>query len=87
MTSNRKIKLYTISIYCMQCEALLYVYQKEGPGQLIKCFVDRIIEDKTNKDLSCSNCGQEFARKAIIHNRPAHKIIQGKIFTRGHCKK
>ena len=50
---------------------------------LIKCYVDMIIEDRTKGDLKCPHCGQEFARHAVIHNRPAHKIIQGKVFAKG----
>ena len=79
--------IYTIQIHCQRCQQHLYAYQKEGPGTLIKCYVDRITEDHTRGDLKCPECGQEFARLAVIHNRPAHKIIQGKVFTRGHCKK
>jgi len=73
----------TIDVHCARCKALLYRYRKEGLGHLVKCFVDMILEDHTNKDLKCPKCGQEFARHAKIHNRPAHKIIQGKIFVRG----
>jgi hypothetical protein len=79
--------IYTIHIHCQGCKQHLYTYQKEGPGTLVKCYVDRITEDTTHGDLKCPGCGQEFARLASIHNRPAHKIIQGKVFTRGHCKK
>lgn len=79
--------IYAISIHCKRCQKHLYTYQKEGPGMLIKCYVDRIIEDETHGNLKCPECGQEFARLASVHNRPAHKIIQGKVFTRGHCKK
>lgn len=77
-------KTYTIDVRCSGCNCLLYRYKKEGAGTLIKCFVDMIIKDKTNGDLKCPSCGREFARKAIIHNRPAHKIIRGKVFVTGH---
>lgn len=76
-------KACIIKIYCNQCRTFLYRYEKIGAGTLIKCYIDMIKEDKTNGDLKCPECGQEFARNAIIHNRPAHKIIQGKVFTRG----
>lgn len=76
-------KRYTISVYCAKCKSLLYRYKKEGKGMLVKCYVDMIISDYTKGDLRCPNCGQEFARHAIIQNRPAHKIIRGKIFVRG----
>jgi hypothetical protein len=45
--------------------------------------VERIVEDRTRGDLRCPGCGQEFARPRTISGKPAHKIIQGKVFTRG----
>lgn len=77
----------TISIHCAGCRTLLYRYYKGGTGGLVKCFVDRIAEDCTRGDLRCPQCGQEFARFAMIQHRPAHKIIQGKVFTRGMRRK
>lgn len=84
---NKKIKIFTIEVYCSGCGTLLYKYKKEGSGSLVKCYTDRIIEDHAKGNLKCPNCQQDFARQAIIHNRPANKIIQGRVFTRGHCKK
>lgn len=84
---GKKIKIFKISIHCKVCDQLLYIYQKEGPGSLVKCYVDRIIEDHTNGDLKCPSCGQPFARETIMHYRPVHKIIRGKVYTKGHVKK
>jgi hypothetical protein len=42
-----------------------------------------IVDDYTGHDLKCPNCRQEFAREAVYHNRPANKIIQGKVFIKG----
>ncbi|MEI6267143.1 MAG: hypothetical protein WCP14_04630 [bacterium] len=72
-----------IKIYCAHCNFLLYTYNKDIRGHLIKCYKDMIVEDYTLKDLNCPSCGQEFAREAIYHNRAANKIIQGKVFTKG----
>lgn len=72
----------TIDIHCLKCRTLLYRYAKGGTGGLVKCYVERIIEDRTSRDLRCPQCGQEFARLRMIRGRPAHKIIQGKVFTR-----
>lgn len=77
-------KTYTIAVHCAKCTTLLYRYKKEGSGTLIKCYADMIMSDYTNGDLKCPSCGQEFARHAVIHNRPSHKIIRGKVFVRGH---
>ena len=77
----------TISIHCSKCKALLYKYHKGGTGGLVKCFLDKIAEDNTHGDMKCPDCGQEFARLRTIQNKPAHKIIQGKVFTKGMTRK
>lgn len=77
-------KTYTIAVHCAKCNSQLYRYKKEGAGTLIKCYTDMIMEDYTKGDLKCHKCGQKFARYAIIHNRPANKIIRGKVFVKGH---
>ncbi|MCP3980209.1 MAG: hypothetical protein GY716_12965 [bacterium] len=71
----------------MKCRELLYRYSKGGTGGLVKCLLERIVEDRTAGDLRCHGCGQEFARLMTISGRPAHKIIQGKVFTRGMRRK
>ena len=43
---------------------------------------DRIVEDNTDGDLRCPECGQEFARLRMIGGKAAHKIIQGKVYKR-----
>ncbi len=80
-------KFRTISIYCSKCSALLYKYHKGGTGGLVKCFLDKIVEDRTAGDMKCPDCGQEFARHRVIQSKPAHKIIQGKVFVKGMTRK
>jgi len=77
----------TIDIHCLKCRALIYRYRKGGTGGLVKCFVERISEDRTAGDLCCPRCGREFARLRMIQGKPAHKIIQGRVFTRGMRRK
>ncbi len=72
----------TIKVYCEKCDTLLYKYHKSGSGHLLKCYQDRIKQDYTKKDLVCPNCGEKFAREAMIHGKPANKIIQGKVYVR-----
>ena len=38
-------KRRTISIHCRACRTLLYKYAKGGTGSLVKCHVERILED------------------------------------------
>ena len=77
----------TISIFCAKCQTLLYKYHKGGRGGLVKCLVEHIVEDHTAGDLKCPQCQQEFARLQMIGHRPAHKIIQGKVYTKGMRRK
>ena len=80
-----KKKSFVIKVLCSKCNSLLYLYNKEGAGALVKCYVDGILKDKTEGDLKCPKCKQEFARlTSKYHNRPAHKIIQGKVIVKGH---
>ncbi len=73
-------KYKTIKVYCSHCKTLLYKYHKAGDGLLVKCYKERIKEDYTNGDLRCPHCGDEFARQRMIHGKPAHKIVQGKVY-------
>ncbi len=77
----------TISIHCAGCRSLLYKYRKGGRGGLVKCRPERIVEDRTKGDLKCPDCGSEFARFKMMGGHPAHKIIQGKVYTKGMSRK
>lgn len=87
MAPRARVDRRTISIHCAGCRTLLYRYQKGGTGGLVKCFLERIVSDFTHGDLKCHECGQAFARERVISGRPVHKIIQGKVYTRGMSKK
>lgn len=75
-------KVRVIDVYCKTCDTQLYRYKKEGEGHLAKCYKDEILRDFTDGSLSCPLCHTEFARERMIHGRPAHKIIQGKVYVR-----
>lgn len=77
----------TISIHCSKCRALLYKYRKGGRGGLVKCIVERIADDRTNGDMKCPECGQQFARPLELPGQEAQKIIQGKVYTKGMPRK
>ena len=78
---------FIIEIFCRSCSTFLYKYRKEGPGNLVKCFVDGILEDNTKKPCICPECGKEFARPGELHGRPIHKIVQGSVFVKGRTGK
>ena len=81
---SKKRGEYNIDVYCSGCRAQIFRYTKEGEGHLVKCYQSNVIRDYTDPEnpLHCHECGSEFAREAMIHGRPAYKIIQGKIFVR-----
>lgn len=66
---------------CAKCAAPLFRYAKgNGAGsQLVKLYVERIVKDYTNSSVACPSCGTVFAREAVIHGRPALKVISGKV--------
>jgi hypothetical protein len=57
-----------LKIYCKDCDTYLMHYQKDGPGRLLRCYLDRIhkpdhlekrqyehFDVKTSPNLTCSN--------------------------------
>ncbi len=76
---NPKGPVQTVQISCKRCKAPIFKYRKGGKGALVKCFIERIVEDHTTKACHCPGCGQEFARQTLIRGTPAYKIIGGKV--------
>ncbi len=77
----------SIDILCSACLTKLYKYRKGGRGSLVKCLPERILKDYTQGDLHCPNCGQEFARVAQMGGNLVHKIVSGKVITKGMRRK
>ena len=85
----------TVSVNCSKCGQKLFRYKKKNgtKSNLVKCYVERIVEDSAGvlagQEYSdqareefaweCPSCNSQFARSAQIHGRPALKIIGGKI--------
>jgi len=83
----------TVTVRCNSCKEKLFRYKKKNgtKSSLVKCYLERICEDPNNlleqveaaqalTDLkwNCPNCGVTFARNAVIHGRPALKLVGGK---------
>ena len=76
----------TIDILCSQCGAFMLRYQKKGSGQLIKLYLNRVIEpyslsrlkSASNKSdlpvLACSDCGN---RIGLVHEGGTYRMIKG----------
>ena len=75
---NKKGPVQTVDIVCGKCKAMLFKYRKGGKGALVKCFIERIVNDFTLTPRCCPNCHQVFARETLIRGTPAYKIIGGK---------
>ncbi len=85
--SKKTTKTFSIRIYCQSCKSLLYKYKKEGPGNLVKCYISGITKDNTEVSCMCPKCNQEFARPIEIAGRPANKIIQSAVYVKGNTGK
>jgi hypothetical protein len=79
-------------ITCAGCNTYLMHYQKDGPGPLLRCYLDRIhhpedlhkrqydeFNKKTAPKLSCSSCTTVIGSPIIYEkeNRPAYHMRPG----------
>ena len=78
----------TVTVACSKCDTALFKYKKKNglKSNLIKCYVERIVKDEHNllareigTEVRCPQCESNFARDALIHGRPALKMIGGKV--------
>ena len=68
-----------LNITCQKCAATICRYQKDGPGNLRRMYLDRISESKvslTRKDFSCPK-GHLLGVKIIYEKekRPAFRLF------------
>jgi hypothetical protein len=76
----------TLDILCSQCGTFMLRYRKKGSGQLIKLYLERIVEPNSlsqlksisNKSdlpaLACSGCGN---RIGLAHEGGTYRMIKG----------
>lgn len=75
-----------LNIFCSSCNACLLLYQKDGPGELKRMYLDRIIAPKIthgkSKDFICSSCKKIIGTFFIYQKekRPAIRLYQGAVF-------
>jgi hypothetical protein len=78
----------TVSVNCSKCQTRLFRYKKKNgtKSNLIKCYVERIVEEEDNDITSnqddkfyCPKCETNYARSAMIRGRPALKLVGGKV--------
>jgi len=81
-----------LNLYCSKCGNHLALYQKDGPGRLLRIYLDRIFEPveisglqrvHNRKDdlpnLHCSKCGAVIGTSMVYEpeNRLAFRLIHG----------
>ena len=68
-----------LQISCQKCNSIICLYQKDGPGNLRRMYIDRIMEPKVSvlrKDLTCQK--DHLLGVKIIYekeNRPAFRLF------------
>lgn len=71
-----------LDIFCQNCSKKLFVYQKDGTGQLKRCYFNRITGDAKleNNEFFCPQCKEKIGFGIFhIDKRPAIKLLRGKI--------
>lgn len=81
-----------LEIHCEKCDAVIAIYQKDGPGLLKRMYIDRIysprrladfrlVSVKSVPNLACSRCGQLIGIPYVYEKekRPAFRLFEGSI--------
>lgn len=74
-----------LNILCDGCGSHLLLYQKDGPGELKRMYVDRILAPKISsskkKEFTCRSCKRVIGTFYIYkkEKRPAIRLYQGSI--------
>ncbi len=93
-TKNRggSAKLY--SIICTKCWLPIFVYQKDGPGKLVRMYLDKFLAPKhfvealkqiklknEMQGLKCTNCGELLGVPMLYkkESRLAFRLINNKV--------
>lgn len=68
-----------IQVKCAKCNKVLFLYQKDGPGWLKRCYLNRIISKKKFNPLQKLRCC-EVIGIPIKHKdgRNAFQLVKGK---------
>jgi hypothetical protein len=89
-----------LDIHCNECGDILIKYQKDGPGRLLRCYLDRIhapislkglqyerFDIKTSPYLSCEYCRLIIGKPMIYapESRPAYHLVHNSFYIK-ECK-
>jgi len=71
-----------LDVRCENCDAHISYYQKDGPGMLLRMYVDRFIDAKPEgKELNCPSCERILGTYIIFkkEDRPAYRLYAGAV--------
>lgn len=81
-----------LNLFCRKCENLIAVYQKDGPGSLLRLYFDRILDPgylvglqnqniKNIPTLKCKKCGEIIGAPYIypLEHRKAFRLFQDSV--------
>lgn len=94
--TQRRGRPAMLSIHCSSCRNPIMTYQKDGPGRLLRCYLDRIHSPKNLKDrqydrgfnvttscnLNCPKCLRTIGTPMIYapEARPAYNLIKSRFY-------
>lgn len=85
--NNRKGYSEFLDLHCSKCESKFARYQKDGPGDLMRIYVDRIFDNpelldfSIDKKLYCKECGRLMGLGYLYppEQRPAYNLFQSTV--------
>jgi hypothetical protein len=84
-----------LRIFCNSCDKYIMDYQKDGPGRLLRCYLDRIHKPTTLHErqfeqfsvknfpaLKCPKCSKSIGYPMIYEreNRPAYAMVNNRFY-------
>jgi len=79
---NRDGTSHVLDVACKHCGQHTAYYQKDGPGALLRMYVDRFIDVlPSGEQLVCSSCGHALGMRTIFQkeHRPAYRLYAGAV--------
>ncbi len=71
-----------IIVMCAHCKTEIILYEKVGPGGLLRMYVDRIIESSIKLPkggLFCPDCSAQLGARGVLrrNKKQAYRLIRG----------
>lgn len=71
-----------IIVACAHCKTHIALYEKVGPGGLLRIYLSRIVKSSvvlSEKGLFCPDCGRQLGAKGTLKRKKteAYRLIRG----------